>query len=111
MKKTLAFIVGSLFLCSIVFAMNKGQENITLDGGKRGVVAFPHRLHQDKLADDCNACHQLFPKKMGIIKQMKSEKTLDSKQVMNKHCIKCHKQLRRKNKPHGPTSCRKCHNK
>jgi hypothetical protein len=111
MKKIIAMILGSMFLFSIVFAMNKGKDHITLDGGKRGVVEFPHRLHQDKLADDCNACHQLFPKKIGIIKQMISEGKLDSKQVMNKHCIKCHKQLRRKNKPHGPTSCRQCHNK
>jgi len=111
MKRIMILMIGSLFLFSIVYAMNKGQEQITLDGGKRGAVSFPHRLHQNKLADDCNACHQLFPQKSGIIKQMKAEKKLDSKQVMNKHCIKCHKELRRKNKPHGPTSCRQCHDR
>jgi cytochrome c553 len=111
MKKIIVWMISGLFLFSIAFAINKGQEKITLDGGKRGDVPFPHRLHQNKLADDCNACHQLFPKKIGIIEQMKAEKKLDSKQVMNKHCIKCHKQLRRKNKPHGPTSCRQCHEK
>jgi len=111
MKQIIVLMMSCLFFCTMVFAMNKGQGEITLDGGKRGPVPFPHRLHQNKLADDCNACHQLFPKKLGIILQMKAEKKLASKQVMNKHCIKCHKQLRRKNKPHGPTSCRQCHEK
>jgi hypothetical protein len=111
MKKIIVFTMSGLLMFAIVFAINKGQEKITLDGGNRGAVSFPHRLHQDKLADDCNACHQLFPQKIGIIKQMKDEKKLDSKQVMNKHCINCHKELRKNNKPHGPTSCRQCHEK
>ncbi|ETR74647.1 MAG: cytochrome c, class III family protein [Candidatus Magnetoglobus multicellularis str. Araruama] len=103
--------MGSLLLFSIVFAINKGNENITLDGGRRGKVPFPHRLHQNKLADDCNVCHHVFPQQMGIIKQMISDKKLKGKEVMNTQCIKCHKQLRKKNKPHGPTSCSQCHEK
>jgi hypothetical protein len=63
MKKIIVWMISGLFLFSIAFAINKGQEKITLDGGKRGDVPFPHRLHQNKLADDCNACHQLFTKK------------------------------------------------
>jgi len=111
MKKLLLLIMGLFLIISMAYAINKGQEKITLDGGKRGVVPFPHRLHQKALADDCNICHKVFPQKSGSIKQMKADKKLKSKEIMNKHCISCHKKLRRKNKPHGPTSCSKCHDK
>ncbi|KPA16593.1 cytochrome c, class III family protein [Candidatus Magnetomorum sp. HK-1] len=111
MKKTLLLFIGLVFLVSLAFAINKGQEKLSLDGGKRGNVSFPHRVHQKALADDCNVCHQIFPQKSGSIKQMKADKKLKSKEVMNKHCISCHKKLKRKNKPHGPTSCSQCHEK
>jgi len=110
MKKLILFGMCCLFLCSAALAINKGKAQMTLDGGRRGVVQFPHQLHQDKLPD-CNVCHHLFPQKPGIIKQMKSNEKLKSKEVMNKQCIKCHKKNRRKNKPHGPISCSKCHEK
>jgi len=100
-----------MLLATLTFAVNNGQENLKLDGGKRGIVSFPHRVHQKALADDCNTCHQVFPQKSGIIQKMKAEKKLKSKQVMNTQCIKCHKDLRKKNKPHGPTSCSQCHDK
>jgi hypothetical protein len=109
MKKMIIVCVSFLFFASIVFAMNRGQEKMNIDGGKRGIVPFPHHVHQKALADDCNSCHQVFPKKSGIIKQMKTEKKLKSKEIMNTQCIKCHKDLRKKNKPHGPTSCSQCH--
>ena len=39
---------------------NKGEAQITLDGGKNGPVPFPHRAHQTALGD-CKICHELFP--------------------------------------------------
>ncbi|MBF0450405.1 MAG: cytochrome c3 family protein [Candidatus Magnetomorum sp.] len=111
MKKLPLLCFACCFLVTLAFAVNKGQEKLTIDGGKRGNVAFPHRLHQKALADDCNVCHQVFAQKSGIIKQMKADNTLKSKEVMNTQCIKCHKTLRAENKPHGPTSCSQCHEK
>ena len=61
---------------------NKGPEQITLDGGQRGMVGFPHRQHQTTLGN-CNICHNIFPQKLGAIKDLKNQGRLAKKQVMN----------------------------
>jgi hypothetical protein len=96
--------------CAAVALENKGAETFTLDGGSRGVVPFPHYRHQNALAD-CNACHTLFPQEQGAIMRLKQEGKLAAKQVMNKHCIKCHRSEKRAGKSAGPLSCAKCHQK
>lgn len=87
---------------------NGGAEQISLEGGSRGVVPFPHHQHQNTL-QDCDVCHSLFPQEQGGIERLKAEGKLVKKQVMNKHCIKCHKTLKRQGGPSGPTTCSKCH--
>lgn len=107
----LAAVILILMLASAwtVFAVqNGGAEQISLEGGSRGVVPFPHHRHQNTL-QDCNVCHNLFPQEKGGIERLKSEGKLVKKQVMNKHCIKCHKNLKRQGSPTGPTTCAKCH--
>ncbi len=93
---------------SAVAVENKGADQISVDGGSRGVVAFPHHRHQNALGD-CNACHTLFPQEQGGIARLKKEGVLVKKQVMNKHCIKCHKVKKRAGEVTGPTTCAKCH--
>jgi len=87
---------------------DRGEENISLYGGRKGNVMFPHHQHQTVLKD-CNLCHDLFDKEAGIIDKMKAEKKLKKKQVMNKRCIKCHRQKKKAGEKSGPTSCKKCH--
>ena len=87
---------------------NKGAAEITLPGGSRGSVPFPHHQHQNKLLD-CNICHSLYPQKAGIIEELKAAGTLKKKQVMNKQCTKCHKQKKKEGLSTGPTTCVKCH--
>jgi c(7)-type cytochrome triheme protein len=87
---------------------NMGAGQIILAGGKRGDIAFPHHLHQDKLKD-CNRCHSLFPQQKQAIEKLKSEGTLKAKQVMNKLCVACHRSERNAGRPGGPTLCSKCH--
>ena len=87
----------------------KGTEHITLDGGQRGVVGFPHGQHQTTLID-CNVCHNIFPQKLGVIKELKNQGKLAKKRVMN-HCTGCHRRLVKQGLKAGPTSCRKCHSK
>lgn len=91
-----------------VGAKNMGAKEMQLAGGSRGDVPFPHLGHQKKLGD-CNVCHSLFPQAKGSIEKLKSEGKLKGKQVMNKHCIKCHKAEKRAGNPSGPTTCAKCH--
>ena len=73
---------------------NKGAAEITIPGGTRGPVRFPHHQHQNKLVD-CKICHSLYPQKAGIIEELKTAGTLKKKQVMNKQCTKCHKQKKK----------------
>lgn len=87
---------------------NKGAAEITLPGGTRGPVPFPHHQHQNKLVD-CKICHSLYPQKAGIIEELKAAGTLKKKQVMNKQCTKCHKQKKKEGIKSGPTTCVKCH--
>ena len=91
-----------------VAVQNHGAGEIQLDGGKKGAVDFPHHRHQDAI-DDCNACHAVFPQKLGIIKKLKLQKELKSKQVMNNTCLKCHKARKKAGENTGPTRCSQCH--
>lgn len=104
------FVLVVIFMSpfSAVAEEDRGAAQLTLDGGSRGVVPFPHHRHQNTLGD-CNACHNLFPKELGGIQRLKKEGKLVKKQVMNKHCIKCHKAQKKLGNPSGPKTCSKCH--
>ncbi len=88
---------------------DKGAEDMVLEGGKKGEVPFPHRMHQIALEDDCMACHDIFDKKKGSITRLEKEGALKNKQVMNTKCVRCHKKLKKAKKAHGPIKCAKCH--
>jgi hypothetical protein len=87
---------------------NNGAEKMDLPGGDRGKVPFPHLLHQENLGD-CDICHSIFPKVQGSIEDMKGKGEIKEQYVMKKLCTKCHKKERMAGKPHGPTTCAKCH--
>lgn len=89
---------------------NKGAEIILLSGGKMRDVHFPHHRHQDVLGD-CNICHDLFPQKLGSIKELKNQGKLKKKQVMQEHCINCHRKMKAAGQNTGPISCGRCHRK
>jgi len=105
-----------LLICFVVFAgtttlaiVNQGAEKITIDGGKKGNVEFPHREHQETLEQKCKTCHDLFPQESGIIRDLKNKGKLQKKQVMNKKCLNCHKQRKKAGKDAGPVKCKGCH--
>jgi hypothetical protein len=114
MTKTL--VASTLLLAVIAWACaaaaldNKGADAITMFGGSRGVVPFPHHLHQNTLGD-CDACHSLFPQEQGAIERLKQEGKLAGKQVMNKHCVKCHRAEKKAGNKSGPIRCAQCHKK
>lgn len=89
---------------------NGGAAQLLLDGGSKGTVSFPHHRHQNVL-QDCKICHELFPQEAGAIVKLKREGKLVKKQVMTKHCIRCHKERERQGSASGPTKCSKCHAK
>lgn len=108
-KTAFMLCVGCLMLGGVWTAADEmGAEQLNLYGGDRGDVPFPHRRHQERLAD-CNVCHAVFPRQQDSIKTMQAAGTLFPKAVMNKQCIKCHRAEKSAGNPSGPTTCSKCH--
>jgi hypothetical protein len=89
-------------------AAEQGAATITIFGGSRGKVPFPHAQHQARL-NDCNISHSAFPQEADAMRKMKENGMLKAKKVMNLQCIQCHKADRRAGKPHGPLTCGTCH--
>ena len=103
-----AALLGLLCTAGIVVSAENGAADMQLEGGKRGLVPFPHRTHQEVLKD-CNACHNLFPQESGAIERLKKAGDLKKKQVMNKSCVKCHKTMKKTRGKTGPITCAQCH--
>ncbi len=111
MKKTV-FLVTLIFVIGLavyVSAQGKGSETVIFEKGRMPAVTFPHHMHQQELNNDCTACHDLFPMKDGIIKEMITQEKLKKQQVMNSKCVKCHKDRKKEGLAAGPTKCTACH--
>ncbi len=111
MKFRTIIVMAALIIFSVVVAVatqSSGHEEVKLDGGNRGMIDFPHHLHQSAI-DDCNTCHAVFPKVQGSIKTLKTQGKLKKKQVMNKTCLKCHRAMKKAGEDTGPTKCSACH--
>ena len=105
-------VLGLLFVSMpAADEQNRGAETLVMHGGETGNVSFPHHTHQKALKDDCQACHAVFPQKAGAIEALKTSGDLAKKFVMNKQCIKCHKEKKKAGEKGGPTSCKQCHQK
>jgi hypothetical protein len=108
-------MIGGVLMCAVIMGAdfaseNKGAEIILINGGKMRDIHFPHHRHQNVLGD-CNVCHDLFPARAGSITELKEQGKLKKKQVMEDHCIDCHKKRKAAGKKTGPTSCARCHKK
>ncbi|MFH1102899.1 MAG: cytochrome c3 family protein [Pseudomonadota bacterium] len=112
MKQTALFLlILTVVLTGISnSADNKGPKEIALEGGTGGTVPFPHHRHQDALGN-CMICHEMFPQKSGAIQEFKSLQKLTPKEVMNKSCIKCHREKKSAGEKSGPITCTTCHQK
>jgi hypothetical protein len=114
MKRILMCLVAGIF-CFTGFlyaqdtASGKGAEIITFEKIKMNQVIFPHHLHQKALENNCNACHDMFPKQPGIIRELITQEKLKHQQVMNDKCIACHKTNVAAGKKAGPVKCTECH--
>jgi hypothetical protein len=108
-------IAAVLFACcfagwgSGAAAMDKGSETIVFEKGRMPQVTFKHHMHQEKLENECSACHDLFPMQAGAIRQMIADGKLKNQQVMNEKCVSCHKDRKKQGLAAGPTSCTACH--
>ncbi len=109
--KALFVLFFIMIFVAAVFAgedKEKGASQLEIFSGSKEKVPFPHHAHQEKL-NNCDACHSLFPKAPGAIKDLREKGRLKKKQVMNTVCVKCHKAEKAAGKKAGPTSCSVCH--
>jgi hypothetical protein len=102
-------LIAALIACStgVIAANDRGAENMTLYGGNRGKVPFPHAQHQTVLVD-CMVCHTYFPQETGSIKKRQADGELKKKQVM-RQCTSCHRKTSKAGQKAGPTRCSTCH--
>ena len=113
LKYAILIILYVLLLATAGAAMGvqtqeKGAAELELNGGNRGPVPFPHLRHQETMGE-CGTCHDIFPQKKGGIDELKARGELKSKQVMNKQCIRCHREMKKAGEKAGPTTCSSCH--
>ena len=106
-------LVGTFCFSGFLFAYEatggNGADIIIFEKIRMNPVAFPHHRHHAVLENDCNACHDLFPKQPGVIRELISQKKLQHQQVMNSKCIACHKLKAAEGKKAGPVKCTECH--
>lgn len=103
----------------------KAPEGMKTKEGKplQKSVAFPHSKHA---AVECQKCHHTMDKDGGKAKKCTSSGCHDSLEfkdaanakdkklvevAFHTQCIECHKDMKKENKPAGPTACGKCHTK
>jgi hypothetical protein len=105
-----ALLAAALLMASAAALANqsRGTDEMSLAGGKRGEVPFPHHRHQEALGD-CQMCHKAFPQEVGAIQSLVAQNALKPKQVMNKQCIKCHRARKKAGETTGPLTCGQCH--
>ena len=105
-----AIIVGVSVL-SVAFAGAAFAADTIVMKGPFGDVTFPHKLHQEKLNKNCDACHKLFAKEAGSIEKAIAAGTMKKKDAM-KQCQDCHKAEKAKDAAtKAPQGCKDCHKK
>ena len=101
-------LLGIGYISFAAAVKDRGAEIILIKGGKARDIHFPHQMHQTAL-ENCDVCHTLFPKKVDGIAELKAQGKLKKKQVMQEHCIDCHKKMKAEGRKTGPRSCARCH--
>lgn len=109
----------------LVVSAPEGMKTKEKDGqpGKlQKSVPFPHSKHA---AVECAKCHHTMAKD-GVAKKCTTSGCHDSLEAKGKdnakdiklvenafhnQCIECHKDMKKENKPTGPSACGKCHTK
>ena len=112
-------IIAFLVISTVAIAEKTPPETVTLqmEGGKFGVVPFPHKTHVDAEKIDCAKCHHKdkdpkAPEKCmtcHLAKEVKDNAPL-AKDAYHKNCQTCHKEEAAKGKK-APVKCNECHKK
>lgn len=107
--KKLTSIVLALFVVALFSAVVSAEmkDSYEFSGGAMGKVAFPHKLHQEKLGD-CKVCHHKDEagKEQDCSKCHTKDSKVKAKDAFHNSCKKCHTEQGK-----GPKGCKDCHKK
>jgi hypothetical protein len=113
---SMGVLVGFLFSMLIVTGALAAKDEVVFDV-PQGKVTFTHKKHAETLKIDCMKCHHSWKKGEATGKLCKDchkekadGKNLAIKDAFHKDCYQgCHTDLKKANKPTGPTVCNQCH--
>jgi cytochrome c2 len=110
-QRVLGTVLILLVVCiaAVAAEKNMGAASLVIPGGNKGDVTLPHQTHQTVL-NDCEKCHNLFPRQAGAITALKENGDLKKMQVM-RECQACHREMAKAGSKTGPTRCDGCHQK
>ncbi len=123
----LLVVFSATLMVGLAFAANKAPEgDITIHSDlfksfKQGPVLFPHAKHK---AAKCTTCHHDYKdgknvwkegdevKKCSACHKLEDNgKVVKLEKAYHERCQTCHKKFKNENKPTGPVTCAKCHQK
>jgi DnaJ-class molecular chaperone len=116
-KKLLSLVVLIGFVLSglMVTGALAAKDEIVFDASM-GKVTFAHKKHSETLKIDCLKCHHTWKQGETSGKQCRDchksgveGKTLSVKDAFHNTCKACHDEVKKANKPAGPTMCTQCH--
>jgi hypothetical protein len=116
-KRLISVLVLAGFVLSglMVTGAFAAKDEIIFDA-PNGKVTFNHKKHSETLKIDCLKCHHTWKqgetsgKKCTECHKASAEgNTPSMKDASHKTCKGCHDELKKANKPAGPTMCTQCH--
>ena len=117
MKRWMGLLVLAGFVISSLMATGAfaAKDTIVFEASN-GKVTFDHKKHSETLKIDCMKCHHTWKagetsgkKCMDCHKASAEGKTPSMKDAAHKTCKGCHDEMKKANKPAGPTGCTQCH--
>jgi len=116
-KRLICVLVLSGFVLAGLMATGAfaAKDEIVFDA-PNGKVTFAHKKHSETLKIDCLKCHHTWKagetsgKKCTECHKATAEGKMPSlKDAFHTTCKGCHDELKKANKPAGPTMCTQCH--
>jgi hypothetical protein len=119
-RYTSVLILSIIALAALIAALQEQDtalkeipETITLDGGRRGPVVFPHVAHH-KVIETCQTCHHNMPQDAerpdkGCRECHTNDHKVPTMKAFHDTCITCHRNENREKKNELPVRCTDCH--
>lgn len=114
-KNIMVVLLGIMVLVAFTAALSDVPDNMTLQGKKKGPVAFPHKAHVDA-GMTCKSCHHTVAGDMDSPEKGCHDCHTETSEVkvmkaFHNNCNTCHKKTNKAEGTKLPTKCNECHAK